>query len=241
VTSTLISFAGVRDPASGDRWGGARRSGVTLNAARDLHGREASARLIVNAIDGRNIADNTEIELRLGYDWYAKARDDSRLTLGVAATYWDFKRNQRFQTYGHGGYYSPQSYVSLALPAQWSGTRDRWSWRARASVAWSTTREHDALYHPTDATLQAAAATQAAANGFADPVHRGGKGGGFSAAAAASVEYRINAAWSVGARVEIDRSEDYSPDTAGLWFRYRFNSGGTLYGVPRPPRVYAYY
>jgi len=241
VTSTLISFAGVRDPASGAIWGGARRTGLTLNAARELRGHEAYGRLTVNAIDGRNIADNTEIELRAGYDWYARVREDSRLSVGTATTFWHFKRNQRFQTFGHGGYYSPQAYLSVALPVQWSGTRGRWSWRTRAAVAWSTTREDDALYHPTDAALQARAAAQAAASGFAAPIHEGGHGGGVSGSASGSVEYRITDAWSIGARFEIDRSEDYAPDTIGVWFRYRFNRRGAFYGAPRPPRVYAYY
>ena len=241
VTSTLISFAGVRDPASGAIWGGARRTGLTLNASRELRGHEAYGRLAVNAIDGRNIADNTEIELRAGYDWYARVREDSRLTVGTSATFWHFERNQRFQTFGHGGYYSPQAYLSVALPVQWSGTRGRWSWRTRAAVAWSTTREDDALYHPTDAALQTRAAAQAEANGFATPIHEGGHGGGVSGSASGSIEYRITDAWSIGARFEIDRSEDYAPDTIGVWFRYRFNRRGAFYGAPRPPRVYAYY
>jgi len=241
VTSTLISFAGVRDPAGGGIWGGARRTGLTLNASREFRGHEAYGRLTVNAIDGRNIADNTEIELRAGYDWYARAREDSRLSVSTTATFWHFKRNQRFQTFGHGGYYSPQAYLSVALPVQWSGTRGRWSWRTRAAVAWSTTREDDAFYHPTDAALQARAAAQAAGNGFAAPIHEGGHGGGISGSASGSIEFRITDAWSIGARFEIDRSEDYAPDTVGVWFRYRFNRRGAFYGAPRPPRVYAYY
>lgn len=241
VTSTLISFAGVRDPASGAIWGGARRTGLTLNASRELSGREAYGRLALNAIDGRNIADNTEVELRAGYDWYTRARENSRVTVGTSTTFWHFRRNQRFQTFGHGGYYSPQSYLSLALPVQWSGTRGRWAWRVRASVSWSTTHEDDALYHPTDAALQSRAAAQAAANDFAPPVHEGGGGGGVSGSAAGAIEYRLTDAWSIGARFELDRSEDYSPDTVGLWFRYRFNARGAFYGAPRPPRVYAYY
>lgn len=241
VTSTLISFAGVHDPASGEIWGGARRTGLTLNASRELFGHEAYGRLALNAIDGRNIADNTEVELRAGYDWYTWARENSRVTVGTSATFWHFTRNQRFQTFGHGGYYSPQSYLSLGLPVQWSGSRGRWSWRVRASAGWSTTHEDDAPYHPTDTALQARAAAQAAANDFAAPIHEGGSGGGFSGSGAGAIEYRLTDAWSIGARFEFDRSEDYSPDTVGLWFRYRFNARGTFYGAPRPPRVYAYY
>jgi tetratricopeptide (TPR) repeat protein len=241
VTSTLISFAGVRDPASGERWGGVHRTGLTLGASGSLDDRDAYARLGVYSLAGRNVLDNTESELRAGYDWYRDARDTTRLTLGTTLTVWRFTHNQRFQTFGHGGYYSPQSYVSLALPAQWSGTRGPWSWRTRAAVAWSTTREDAAPYHPTDAALQAAAAAQAATNGLAAPVYRGGHGGGLSLSASGGVEYRINGAWIIGARFELDRSEDYAPDTVGVWFRYRFNERGVLWGAPRAPAVYAYY
>jgi hypothetical protein len=43
------------------------------------------------------------------------------------------------------------------------------------------------------------------------------------------------------ARAQLDRSEDYSPDTLGVWIRYRLGGGGELQSRPRAPRVYAYY
>ena len=241
VTSTLISFAGVRDPASGAIWGGVHRTGLGLGVSRERSGHDAYARLGLYALAGRNVASNTEADLLAGYDWYQTARESTRLTLGTTLTIWRFARNQRFQTFGHGGYYSPQSYVALGLPAQWSGDRGAWSWRLRAAVAWSTTREDDAPFHPTDATLQAAAAAQATAIGLGAAVHAGGTGGGFSVAASGGLEYRVTDAWTIGARFQLDRSEDYSPDTFGVWFRYRLNTHGTLWGAPRAPRVYAYY
>ncbi len=241
VTSTLISFAGVRDPASGAIWGGVHRTGLALGASRERSGHDAYARLGVYSLAGRNVADNAESELLAGYDWYEVARDTTRLSLGTTLTVWRFTRNQRFETFGHGGYYSPQSYVALSLPAQWSGSRGAWSWRTRAAVAWSSTNEDDAPFHPTDAALQAAAVAQAAANGLGAPVHTGGHGGGFSLAASGSIECRITAGWTIGASFQFDRSEDYSPDTFGAWFRYRINDRGTLQGTPRAPRIYANY
>jgi Tfp pilus assembly protein PilF len=241
VTGTLIAFAGVRDPASGTVWGGVRSTGVTLNASRELSQHDFYLRLGRYALTGRNVPDNTDAELRAGYDWYSAERGSQRLTLGTTLTLWRYTRNQRFETFGQGGYYSPQSYVAIALPAQWSGIRGAWSWRLRAAVAWSATREDDALYYPTDAALQSAAVLQAAASGLAAPLHAGGHGGGFSLAAAGGIEYRIADGWALGARFQIDRSEDYSPDTVAVWIRYRFGGAGEPWSRPRAPRVYAYY
>ena len=218
-----------------------RATGVTLNGSRELSRHDFYVRLGYYALAGRNVPGNTDVELRAGYDWFALARGTQRLTIGNTLTAWHYERNQRFESYGQGGYYSPQAYLALALPAQWSGTRGLWSWRLRAAVAWSSTREDDALYHPTSTALQAAAAAQAAANGLAPPVHAGGHGGGFSLAAAGSVECNVADGWALGARFQVDRSEDYSPDTIGLWVRYRFGGSGEPWSRPRAPRVYAYY
>jgi Tfp pilus assembly protein PilF len=241
LTGTLIAFAGARDPASGAVWGGVRATGVTLNGSRELSRHDFYLRLGYYALAGRNVPGNTDVELRAGYDWFALARGTQRLTVGNTLTAWHYERNQRFESYGQGGYYSPQAYLALALPAQWSGTLGLWSWRLRAAAAWSSTREDDAPYHPTSTALQTAATAQAAANGLAPPVHAGGHGGGFSLAAAGSVECNFAEGWALGARFQVDRSEDYSPDTIGLWIRYRFGGSGEPWSRPRAPRVYAYY
>ena len=241
LSGTLIAFAGARDPVSGTDWGGVRATGVTLNGSRQLSRHDFYVRLGYYALSGRNVPDNTEAELRAGYDWFAAERGSQRLSVGTTLTAWRYARNQRFETFGHGGYYSPQSYLALSLPAQWSGIYGIWSWRLRAAAAWSTTREDDAAYHPADAALQAAAEAQAIANGLAPPVHAGGHGGGFSVAAAGSIECNITEGWTLGARFQVDRSEDYSPDTIGLWVRYRFGGAGEPWSRPRAPRVYAYY
>ncbi|MCC7461371.1 MAG: BCSC C-terminal domain-containing protein [Gammaproteobacteria bacterium] len=241
LSGTLIAFAGVRDPASGATWGGVRSSGVTLNGSRQLSRHDFYVRLGYYALSGRNVPGNSEAELRAGYDWFAAERGSQRLNVGTTLTAWRYARNQRFETFGQGGYYSPQGYLALSLPAQWSGIRDIWSWRLRVALAWSITHEDDTPYHPTDAALQAAAAAQAAASSLAPPIHAGGRGGGFSLAAAGAIECRIAEGWSLGARFQLDRSEDYSPDTVGLWIRYRFGGAGEPWSRPRAPRVYAYY
>jgi hypothetical protein len=208
---------------------------IALGVSRDRSGHDAYARLGLYSLAGHNVAGNTETELLAGYDWYEAARDTARLTLGTTLTVWRFTRNQRFETFGHGGYYSPQSYVALSLPAQWSGTRGAWSWRLRAALAWSSTREDDAPFHPTDASLQAAAAAQAAANGLGTAVHAGGHGGGSSVAASGSLECRVTDAWTVGARFQLDRSRAPRPIPSAS-FRYRINDRGTLQGAPRGTR-----
>ncbi|MFO1402195.1 MAG: cellulose synthase subunit BcsC-related outer membrane protein [Steroidobacteraceae bacterium] len=241
VTGTLIAFACVRDPASGATWGGVRSTGVTLSGSRELSRHDFYARLGYYALSGRYVPGNTDAELRAGYDWFAAARGTQRLSVGNTLTLWRYARNQRFESFGQGGYYSPQGYLALALPAQWSGVRGRWSWRLRAAVAWSSTREDDTPYYPTDAALQAAAVLQAASHGLAPPLHAGGHGGGFSLAAAGGIECNVADGWTLGARFQVDRSEDYSPDTIGLWIRYRFGGSGEPWSRPRAPRVYAYY
>lgn len=237
VTSSLISYAGAIDPASNERWGGVVRSGITLGYSHDVGRGSVFATVGAGVLTGHNVRTNREFTVRTGFDWPLLDARNQRVSSGLVVNYWRYQENLRYYTFGHGGYYSPQRYLSLAVPLEWTGRRGLWSWRLGGSAGWSDTYEKDMPFYPTRSGLNADASN----NGI-DPIYRGGNGGGFSYTALAAVEYRFAPKWVAGMALQIDRSRDYAPNRAIAYLRYHFEpQRGPVPFPPEPVRPYSSY
>jgi hypothetical protein len=245
VTSSLLSFAGVEDPITGEVWGGVHSTGIDARVAQRLQIAQQPLDVYAGAgwhkLDGDNVLGNSEWRLRTGADRPIIERADDTLTIGVTLNYWRYAENTRFYTFGHGGYYSPQSYVSFGLPIEWSGRRERMTWRLRGVVAQAFTSEDGMPYYPTDAALQRQAQVTAAANDLTTPYYDGGSGSGSSYALRGAIEYNLDRQWAVGAKFDIERSDFYEPNTFGVYLRYRFTPWRGEFELPQPPVPYAYF
>jgi predicted Zn-dependent protease len=235
VTSSLLSYAGARDPASGRSWGGVRAAGAHAQLDRQIGRLGLFASLGLDRYRGENVADNGSFKLRLAGDWKLRDHADDTLYAGLAASYWRYQHNLRYYSFGHGGYYSPQSYVSLSAPLDWRGRADRWSYQLRASPSYSWSREDRAPFYPDDAALQTAALSSPLPSGYDAPYYDGGSGGGFGYSLSAALGYQITPHWSAGARAAIDRSDYYEPNLFYLLLRYRFEA--TDEAPDYPPRM----
>ncbi|SDC84979.1 Tfp pilus assembly protein PilF [Cupriavidus sp. YR651] len=233
VTSSLISYAGATDPVTGETWGGIVRNGIHLRYARDIGRAGVFADVGAGLYTGHNVVTNHEVTVRTGFDYPVWAQRNQRVTSGLVLNYWHYSDNQRFYTFGHGGYYSPQRYLSFGIPLDWTGRRQKLSWRFQGSAGWSFTYEDPAPFYPTRPDLQ-----QLAGN----PVHGGGSGGGFSYTLGATIEYTFAPRWVAGAGFQIDRSRDYAPNRAMAWIRYLFDrQQDPVPFPPTPVRPYSTY
>ncbi|CAG9167438.1 cellulose synthase subunit BcsC-related outer membrane protein [Cupriavidus respiraculi] len=237
VNSSLISYAGATDPASGEQWGGVVRDGIRLGYSHDVGRGSLFATVGAGVLTGHNVQTNREFTVRAGLDWPLLRARNQVVTSGLVVNYWRYAENLRYYTFGHGGYYSPQRYLSFAVPLEWTGRRGEWSWRLGGSAGWSDTYEKDMPYYPTRQDLQQMATT----DDF-NPVYSGGKGGGFSYTALAAVEYRFAPKWVAGLALQIDRSRDYAPNRAIAYLRYHFEPPrGPVPFPPEPVQPYSSY
>lgn len=219
VTGSLLSWAGSRDPYSGRTWGGVVASGLRIGLSRDMGGRfGAWSSLGLHRLTGRNVTDNNRRQLMAGGYWRAINDDDHLLSIGVTGMYWTHSRNAGEYTFGHGGYYSPAWYRSLALPLTWAQRFARFSYSARYATSRSRSLTTDAPFFPNDSGLQAQADAAGIAAYFtaSDPN------------AATSVGKSLHLAWEyqmsprlfLGGRIEVERSPDYTPDRMLFYLRY---------------------
>lgn len=235
-TSSLLSYAGARDPTTGATWGGVRRDGIDLHGSVDIGRVNVYASLGAGELTGHDVRDNQEVTLRTGVDVPLYEKTGMRVSTGLIGNAWHYTNNLRFYTYGQGGYYSPQRYLSLGVPLEWTGRRNAVTWDIETVVGMSWTYERDSAYFPIG--LPASPNLQ----NTGPDVFTGGIGGGFSYAVHGSLEYRLNPRLAVGVRIDIEHSHDYAPSAALLYFRYAFDGHKADDSLsPRPVRLYSGY
>jgi hypothetical protein len=230
VVSSLLSYAGARDPNTGRTWGGVVSSGARVNVSRDSGGDYGAWGLAGwYRLTGRNVQDNDKTEVMAGFYRRFVNEDNRQLAAGLTGMLWWFSEDAGEFTFGHGGYYSPKTYQSLTLPVTFAMRTDELSFYARASVSVSRSQSHRAPYYPTDPALQAQAEALSAANGI-DPFYPASDNGrSYGRSFSMAAERRLAPDLFLGARIDIERSTNYTPSRLLVYVRQ------SLGGAPQRP------
>ena len=214
ITGSLLSYAGVRDPITGQTWGGVTATGLSGRISRPWAGNSVSLSGSYALLQGRNVRDNTRLQLRAAIDRDVWRSERSSVNVGAALSLWRYGRDLSEYTWGHGGYYSPQRYASLSLPLEWGGRQGAWSWQLRGALSRSHSSSQPTEFYPGQPQLQA----QAQALGF-DPFYGGGGSTGFGRSLRATIEYQFAPSGVVGALLSMDRSAYYAPTQLMMYLR----------------------
>ncbi|HTW27362.1 MAG TPA: cellulose synthase subunit BcsC-related outer membrane protein [Acetobacteraceae bacterium] len=223
VTDSVLSYAGTRDPRTGEVWGGVTRARGHIQI--EYAGGPANFYLGGGgaSLTGKNVESNSEVEFGAGgsYAVYHSGGDEARV--GLDLVYFDYAHNLRFFTLGGGGYFSPQNYFAALIPVSYAEKDGDLTWNVGGSVGFQTYHENSSPYFPTDpaaqAQLEALAAgnPQLAASTTADSVS------GLVGGAHGAVEYRVSPAFTLGGRASYQRAGDWNEGEGLLYARYLFN------------------
>lgn len=238
-TGSQLSYAGMHDPVTGVVWGGVRRDGIDLHTSLDVGKTSLFADLGAGVLTGRNVASNQEVTLRTGFTVPVYQRVDTLVSTGLVGNVWHYTNNQRFYSFGQGGYYSPQRYLSLGVPIEWAGRHDALNWDLTATLGVSNSYEKNSPYYPNGlpAGLAAAPGLDTLVNTASST-----RGVAFSYGLAGTVQYRFNPYLLAGAQLSIDRSHDYAPSSALVYLRYTFDARKQDNSLsPKPVRLYSSY
>lgn len=132
VTESMLSYAGVRDPATGSYWGGVVSQGGRAELALDLPRTRVYAYGAYDGLQGYHVADNRRTTGGAGADVTLLRGEWGAVTIGAAALGMAYDRNLSFFTFGHGGYFSPQRFVRGGVPV---------GWRREGTVHWELVAE----------------------------------------------------------------------------------------------------
>ena len=232
VSSSLLAFGGQKDPASntGVKWGGVRANGGVASVSYDKG--EANgvwASLGADTLEGKNVEDNWRVRWMTGYYYKVINENNRRVTVGLNNMIWHYDKDLSNYTLGQGGYYSPQEYVSFAVPVLWRERTENWSWELGGSVSWSHSRTKTMPRYPL-LNLIPADYRQLAS----EQTESGGSSQGFGYTARAIIERRVTSNWFVGLGVDIQEAKDYTPSHALMYVRY--SAAGWQGDMDLPPQ-----
>ncbi|MBT2338471.1 MULTISPECIES: cellulose synthase subunit BcsC-related outer membrane protein [Pseudomonas] len=226
VTDSLTSFAGTTDKRDGGSWGGVTANGVRGEMSYDNSKVGAYGYGSVHELLGHNVESNTRGELGGGVYWYLDNMQDHSLTVGLSATALGYENNQDFFTYGHGGYFSPQSYFALGVPVTWQQRTERFTYQVKSSVGVQHFQQDGADFFPDDSARQAASGSRYSGQSKT--------GVGYSLAAAG--EYKFGSRFFLGATIGLDNASDYQQFNGGVYARYMFEDmTGSPMALPVSP------
>jgi hypothetical protein len=240
VTDSLLSYAGTRDAASGLEWGGVTSTGGLASLAWD----DGTSGLYVNAAfqyyDGHNVVTNTAWKGGGGIYTRLFKDADQTFTIGVNTTLMGYDKNLSYFTYGQGGYFSPQQYVILNLPIEWTGRNGAFTYDLKGSIGVQHYRQDASNYFPlgSSGSLQAAAAGQAALIGSS--VDSGAQypaqsKTGVSYSLSAVGEYQLAPQLAFGATASLGNAYQYREWLAAVYVRYSFTRQTGLQPFPPTP------
>jgi len=220
VKDSLLSYAGVEDPATGDRWGGVTRTGAELGLAFDNGEVGTYGDLGFYSYQGHNVDDNQEAVFNLGA--YVKPINERwrELQTGVHLNYRSFDENRGQFTYGHGGYFSPQDYVSLAFPITYQESYNKVTWNARVSPGFQSYSVEEAPYFPTLRGQQQWLDILADAGVAPASYYEAESESGFGLNLGAGLDYQLSPAFSLGISLGYDTFGDYSETSAMINLLY---------------------
>ncbi len=242
VTDSLLSYAGTRDDRTGTTWGGVTATGGRIEVGTEegpfgLYGYGG-----LHVLTGKNVVSNNRFEIGGGAYYKFIQGSDLELTAGVNVTTLGYKRNLRYFTLGHGGYFSPQRYFSLSFPVEVAGRTGKMSYRLDASVGLQSFKENSVAYFPGNSTLQGDWESVAVANAIAAPVgvtwrtfYPGQSKTGLGFRIGGEAEYRFAPQWTVGGKVSVDNASNYTQTSGLLYVRYHFDPIHTPVQFPPQP------
>jgi hypothetical protein len=230
VTDSVTSFAGTTDKRSGQSWGGVTANGGRGQLSYDDSEVGAYGYASWHQLLGNHVESNSRSELGSGIYWYLQNATDSKLTVGLSMTGISYANNQDYFTYGHGGYFSPQTFFALGVPVTWAQRTGRLTYQVKGSVGVQHFEQDSVDYFPTDKALQAASGLRYAGQNKT--------GIGYSVAAAA--EYKVASNFLLGANLGLDNAHDYQQFSGALSLRYLFEDISGPMSLPVSPYASPY-
>ncbi len=223
VTDSLLSYAGVTDPASGTVWGAVIRNGGESIVSYDDGDLGIFAKFAYGYYTGWNVAPNQSYELTTGAYFRPYKDEKSELKVGIAGTYLSYNQNLNGYTLGQGGYFSPQSFYSLIFPVDWTETTGRFKYAAGGAIGVQSSQQNSSPFFPNNYGLQNAANIAATANSTQLPVYQSVSNTGLAFGLHLGFEYAVTDRTSIGGKANFDNSYQYDQATILLFLRSAIN------------------
>lgn len=224
VTDSVVSYAGTRDPVTGERWGQVMRFGAGGGLSYDRNGNGVYGEARYYRFNGTNVEKNTGFEANVGgYLRAYRGRTDS-LTVGLNVNYQGYDKSQNYFTFGNGGYFSPQSFISVGFPINYQMEDERFVGRASFTPGFQSYSQDESLLYPTDSAAQATLDALKAENNDVRSYYDGISKTGFALSAEGQLYYKLGGSTRIGGEASYNTFGSYDEFRGMLGVRQSFGS-----------------
>lgn len=224
VTDSVLSYAGTRDPVTGERWGQVMRTGGGLSLSYDQDGSGVYGEGRYYRFRGTNVVRNDGFEANVGGYLQVMRGPRSTLKVGLNVNYQKYDKSQNTFTFGNGGYFSPQSFLSIGFPVNYTLDTDRLTVRANLTPGFQSYSEDESAIYPTDSAAQAQLDALKALNSDVRSYYDSTSKTGFALNAGGSVYYRVGANTQIGGEASYNTFGSYDELRSVLGVRQTFGS-----------------
>lgn len=226
VTDSLLSYAGAKDAKTGKVWGGVTRTGGRIDIDMDFGRMGAYAGAGAYVYQGTAVESNQMFEAGIGAFYRLIDMPDQELKIGANFTFFGFDKNRRHFTEGHGGYFSPQTFTSFAVPVEYVKEMGPYSILVGGAIGISHFVEDRVAYFPDNPSLQARAAAHRAADPSVRIFYDGQSKTGVGFNLHGQLEYQVDTDLAVGTGAAFDSAADWFEGTAMLYLKRTFGEPG---------------
>lgn len=226
VTDSVVSYAGAVDPVTGQPWGQVMRFGGGGGLSYDEDGSGFYAEGRYNRFTGRNVRNNTGFEGNVGGYLRVMRGPHSSMTAGLNVNYQSYDHNENEFTYGSGGYFSPQNFLSVSFPVNYNLDTDSIELRASVTPGFQSYSQEQTVLYPTDPDAQAALDALKAQDSDVRSFYDSTSKTGFALSARGSLYYRVGSRTQVGGEASYNSFGSYDEFRSMIGLRQSFGGGG---------------
>ena len=226
VTDSVVSYAGTRDPVTGERWGQVMRTGGGVGLSYDRDGNGVYGKGRYYRFRGTNVVHNDGFEANVGGYMRAMRSERSTLTVGLNVNYQGYDKSQNYFTFGNGGYFSPQSFISVGFPVNYTLEDDLLDVRASFTPGFQSYSQDESPLYPTDAAAQGQLDSLKALNSDVRSMYDSVSKTGFALSAGGSLYYKISPSTRIGGETSYNTFGNYDEFRGMLGVRQSLGSTG---------------
>jgi tetratricopeptide (TPR) repeat protein len=212
---SLLSLAGIEDPATGEAYGRVLEIGTRLQTTVPIGaGFALSGEAMGSTFTGHDIESNNRFGIGGGLSYDLGVDGFEFLAIGPSYRFETYDKNENFFTYGHGGYFSPQDFHRAAMDLNFQTDQYKdFLIRGTASVGYEMFDENAAPILP----------GQPGFGSFASNSNKGVAVSGLIEGA-----YLLGPRWQLVGFAGGASATDYTEYLAGISLRYTFGERASL-------------
>ncbi|WIW90448.1 cellulose synthase subunit BcsC-related outer membrane protein (plasmid) [Sphingobium sp. V4] len=208
-----------------ERWGQVMKTGGGISFSYDRNGTGFYGDATYHQYRGENVRNNYGIQLNAGGYMRVYQGNGSTVTGGINVNYQDFANNQNFFTFGHGGYFSPQSFLSVAFPLRYTYDSSRWEVRGNFAPGYQSFDQDAANLYPTSDAAQGLLNDLKLQDSDVRSRYDGLSKTGFALSADGAIYYRVSPSTRVGGQMGMNTFGTYDEFHSLIGIRQSLGAG----------------